>query len=76
MYPMQINLKFDDEAYKNSLKVPQCKISDFNLGSMRFKWNEENKIRSEYFSKTIDKVKENDNMVEEEMTLDGGAFKK
>lgn len=52
MYPMQINLKFDDDAYKNSLKVPQCKISDFNLGSMRFKWNEENKIRSEYFSKT------------------------
>ena len=49
---MQINLKFDDDAYKNSLKVPQCKISDFNLGSMRFKWNEENKIRSEYFSKT------------------------
>ena len=49
---MQINLKFDDDAYKNSLKVPLCKISDFNLGSMRFKWNEENKIRSEYFSKT------------------------
>ena len=47
---MEINLKFDDDAYKNSSHVPCCKISDFNLGSMRFKWNEENQIRKNYFA--------------------------
>ena len=47
---MQIELKFDDDAYKISSLVPQCKISDFNLGSMRFKWNEENITRKKYFS--------------------------
>lgn len=47
---MEINVKFDDDSYKKSSHVPQCKISDFNLGSMRFKWNEENITRKKYFS--------------------------
>lgn len=70
-----------DYVLKNFFnKVHQCKIQ--NAKELKFSANEVYdlslavlELLSEYFSKTIDKVKENDNMVEEEMTLDGGAFK-
>jgi len=71
-----------DYVLKNFFnKVHQCKIQ--NAKELKFSANEVydlslavSELLSEYFSKTIDKVKENDNMIEEEMTLDGGAFKK
>ena len=47
---MEIKLKFDHEVYTKSDKVPQCVISDFNLGTMRFKWDEDNQGRKNYFS--------------------------
>ena len=47
---MEIKLKFDHEVYTKSDKVPQCVISDFNLGTMRFKWDEDNQGRKKYFS--------------------------
>ena len=48
---MEIELKFDNNAYKKTFHVPQCVISDFNLGTMRFKWDEDNQVRKNYFSK-------------------------
>ena len=48
---MEIELKFDNNAYKKTSHVPQCVISDFNLGTMRFKWDEDNQVRKNYFSK-------------------------
>ena len=48
---MEIELKFDNDAYKKTSHVPQCVISDFNLGTMRFKWDEDNQVRKNYFSK-------------------------
>ena len=48
---MEIKLKFDNDVYLKSDKVPQCVISDFNLGTMRFKWDEDNQGRKNYFSK-------------------------
>ena len=47
---MEIKLKFDKEVYLKTSKVPQCVISDFNLGTMRFKWDEDNQGRKNYFS--------------------------
>ena len=48
---MEIELKFDNDAYKKTSHVPRCVISDFNLGTMRFKWDEDNQVRKNYFSK-------------------------
>jgi hypothetical protein len=62
-------------------KVNECKRQ--NARELRFSANEVydlslavSELLSEYFSKTIDKVKESDTMGDEEMTLDGGVFRK
>lgn len=49
-------LHFDKSAKPFNSKMPVCQISDISCGSMRFRWDETNPNRKQYFSKTYPKL--------------------